>query len=176
MTLPLIICRVYEHFQIVRHYKITMASSKAPKQWALTVNETINSVEIWKQNLIYILSLDNNFAPYLATGMSWEKKTSANPTRGFTDDGATVAADQRKTAVQKSTMLDLMLGQIANFCPVISRSSIVKQSTSLESIWQRIRQYYGFQSTGAHFLDLASIKLDQNERPEALYERLMAFF
>ena len=153
-----------------------MASSKAPKQWALTTTETINTVEVWKQNLIYILSLDNNFAPYLASGVSWKKKASANPTRGLTDDGATIAADDRRTAVQKCTMLELMLGQIANFCPVISRNSIVKQSTSLEFIWQRIRQYYGFQSTGAHFLDLASFKLEQNERPEALYERLMAFF
>ena len=56
-----------------------MASSKAPKQQALTTTETINSVEIWKQNLMYILSLDNNFAPYLASGVSWLKKTSASP-------------------------------------------------------------------------------------------------
>ena len=70
----------------------------------------------------------------------------------------------------------LLLGQIANFCPVISRNSIVKHSTSLNDIWKKIRQHYGFQSTGEHFLDLASIRLQPDERPEDLFQRLMAFF
>ena len=65
-----------------------------------------------------------------------------------------------------------MLGQIANFCPVISRNTIVKNSTSVKSIWQATRAHYGFQSTGAHFLDFASIKLDVNED---LFQRLMSF-
>ena len=37
-------------------------------------------------------------------------------------------------------------------------------------------QHYGFQSTGAHFLDLASINLQPDEEPEDLFQRLMAFF
>ena len=58
-----------------------------------------------------------------------------------------------------------MLGQIANFCPVIARNTIVKGSTSLKSIWQAIRLHFGFQSTGAHFLDFSSIKLEADEKP-----------
>ena len=69
-----------------------------------------------------------------------------------------------------------MLGMIANYCSVVSRNSIIKSSTSLNDIWQKIRQHYGFQSTGAHFLDLASIKLQPGEKPQDLYQRLMAFF
>ena len=68
------------------------------------------------------------------------------------------------------------MGQIANFCPGVSRSSIVKNSVSLSDIWEKIRQHYGFQSTGAHFLDLASIIRQPDERPEDLYQRLLAFF
>ena len=68
-----------------------------------------------------------------------------------------------------------MLGQIANYCPVISRSTIVKNSTSIDNIWQAIRTHYGFQSTGGHFLDFADFKLEPNERPEDLYQCLMAF-
>ena len=75
----------------------------------------------------------------------------------------------------KSVMLHLMLGQIANYCPVISRNSIVKTSTSIESIWQCIRLHFGFQTTGAHFLDLADIRLGAEERPEDLYQRIVAF-
>ena len=59
-----------------------------------------------------------------------------------------------------------MLGQTEIFCPVISRNTIVKNSTSVKSIWQAIRAHYGFQSTGAHFPAFASIKLDADERPE----------
>ena len=76
---------------------------------------------------------------------------------------------------EKNVHLELMLGQIANFCPVISRNTIVKNSTSVKSIWQAIRAHYGFQSTGAHFLDFASIKLDVDEHPEDLLQQLKSF-
>ena len=69
-----------------------------------------------------------------------------------------------------------MLGQIANYASVISRNSIVKSSTSLNDIWQKLRQHFGFQSSGAHFLDLANIKLQPGERHEDLFQRLTAFF
>ena len=68
-----------------------------------------------------------------------------------------------------------MLGQIANYCPVISRNTLVKNSTSIQSVWNTIRAHFGFQITGAHFLDFADLHLEADERPEDLYQRLMAF-
>ena len=59
---------------------------------------------------------------------------------------------------------------------MLSRNSTVKHSTSLTDIWQKIHQYYGFQSTGAHLLDLASIHLQADERPEDLCQCLIGFF
>ena len=91
-----------------------MASARAPKQWELTKNETVNSVENWKQNLLYILSLDTNFAPFLKPGFEWKKKSTAHPTRGLADDGDNVPESQRWTGAQKITALELMLGMIAN--------------------------------------------------------------
>ena len=79
------------------------------------------------------------------------------------------------TAQQKVTFLELMLRQIANYCPVILRNAIVKSSTSIDSMWHTIHQHYRLQVTGAHFLDFADIRLEPNERPEDLYQRLMAF-
>ena len=143
------------------------ASPRAPKQWQLTKIETIASYESWRQNLIYVLSLDKNFVPFLDA--TWQKQTTANPRRGLTNDGSAVPEAQRLTAAQKNAHLDLLLDQIANFCPVISRNYIIKHSTYLNDIWQKIRQHYGFQSTGAHFLDLASIHLQPHERPEDLF-------
>ena len=152
-----------------------MATQRAPKQWRLTKNETITSFESWRQNLQYTLSLDANFATYLVDGATWLKKTSTNPVRGFTDDGEGVAQQLRRTAAQKVTHLELMLGQIANFCPVISRNTIVKNSTCMNDIWQAIRLHFGFQTSGGHFLDFDGIKLEPEERPEDLYQRLYSF-
>ena len=154
-----------------------MAQHRAPKQWRLTTIESITSFENWRQNLIYILSLDPNFADFLRDDATWLKKSATNPTRGLEADAAPIPADARRTAAQKCTHLELMLGQIANWAPVISRNSTVKQAKSVKDIWQKLREHYGFQSTGAHFLELANIGFKpDDERPEDLFQRIMAFF
>ncbi|CAH1266400.1 B4GALNT2 [Branchiostoma lanceolatum] len=149
-------------------------ANRAPKQWCLTKKETINSFENWRANQIYVLSLDPSFTPFLADGVTWQKRTAGVEHRGYTNDGEAVPEAQRRTAAQKAASLELMLGQVANFCPVISRNRIVKASTSLTDIWQAIRLHFGFQSTGGYFLDIAKICLEPNERPEDLYQRLTA--
>ena len=42
-------------------------------------------------------------------------------------------------------------------------------------IWLAIRLHFGFEATRAHFLDFSEIHLEHGERPEDLYQRLMAF-
>ena len=95
--------------------------------------------------------------------------------RDFVNDGEDVAEANRSTAAQKCTHLELMLGQLANYCPIISRNTFVKNSTSISSIWQSIRLHYGFQSTEGHFLEFNNIHVEANERPEDLYQRLASF-
>ena len=151
-------------------------SHRAPKQWCLTKNQTVNTFENWRQNLKYLLSLDPNFAPFLVDDAAWHKKSRADPTRGFVDDPVDVPVGRRRTALQKVTQLELMLGQVANYCPIISRNTIVQKSTSMGHIWNSIRAHYGFQNTGAHMMDFVNIKLEIDERPEDLFQRLMAFF
>ncbi len=153
-----------------------MASShRAPKQWCLTTNETINSFENWRQNLVYTLTLDTNFTKFLEDEFSWKKKSRKDAFRGMVDDGESIPESERRTKQQILKSLELMLGQIANFCPVIARNEIVNKSTSLNNIWQQIRLHFGFQSSGAHFLDLADIMLQPDEKPEDLYQRIVAF-
>ena len=146
-----------------------MSTLRAPKQRALTKAENINTFECWRQMLLYNLALDANFGPFLAHKATWSKQSKLKTYRGFTDKKDGLAA------AQQSVMLDLLLGQIANFCPVISRQTICKNSTSLSDIWQSIRLHYGFQTSGAHLLDFTHIELETDERPEDLYERLRAF-
>ena len=87
-----------------------MNSNRAPKQWSLTKNETITAFEAWRQNLQYSLSLDANFAPFLADNFSWKKKSSTSPQRGLTSDGEDVPTSRRRTANQKNVHLEPMLG------------------------------------------------------------------
>ena len=103
--------------------------------------------------------MDSNFAPFLADGVQWLKKTKAHPLRGLEADSDPVPLARRLTARQKVNFLELMLGQIANNCPIISRSTLVKNSTSLEYIWQTIRQRFAFQATGAQFTSFLTYTL-----------------
>ena len=92
-----------------------MATIRAPKQCSLSKTETITPFEAWRQNLVYTLSLDHNFAPFLVEGFTWVKKTATVPLHGFTDDDETVPEASRRTAAQKVNLLELMLGQIAQY-------------------------------------------------------------
>lgn len=150
-------------------------ANRAPKQWQLTTSETINSFKTWKDNLCYTLSLDPAFKPFLKDDVTWKKSTDPAPSRGFTDTAATDTTPII-TKESKCATLNLMLGQIANYCTIISRNQIIKNSTSLNDIWDKIRQHYGFHTTGSRFLDLAHIKLKAGERAEDLYQRLISFF
>uniref|UniRef100_A0A6A7G5Q4 Retrovirus-related Pol polyprotein from transposon opus n=1 Tax=Hirondellea gigas TaxID=1518452 RepID=A0A6A7G5Q4_9CRUS len=146
-----------------------MASSvRAPKQWCLSRVETVTSFENWRQNIQYVLSLYSKFSPFLVDDFKWEKKTKRDPTRGLEYDPSSVPEVRHYTAQQKVATLELMLGQVANYCPVISRNTIVRNSTSIDQIWQCIRLHYGFQSTGAHFVGLADMKLEVGELTEDL--------
>ena len=139
-----------------------MASNKAPKQKELTSHETLNSFKNWKANLLYTLALDKAFTPFLKDGCTWRKLSSVNPARGFTDDPD---GPNKQTKEEKCATLNLMLGHIANWATVISRNQIVNNSTSLNDVWDKIRQHYGFHATGSRFLDLTAIKLEAGDRP-----------
>ena len=133
-----------------------MSSSKAPKQWSLGKDESINTFNAWKDNLVYTLSLDTKFTRFLVQDASWLKFSSTDVTRGFTDDGTVTKEDQVK-------QLNLFLGQIANYATVISRNQIVRNSISLTDIWSKLREHYGLQVTGSKFIDLINIQLIPGE-------------
>ena len=148
-------------------------ATRAPKQWSLTTSETLTSFCNWKENLCYTLSLDANFTPFLANDFTWDDGDSEF--RGLIND-PNEGAQIGKTKQEKAKLLVLMLGQIANYCNIIARHQIVYESTSLDYIWNLVREHYGFNVTGSRFLDLATIKLEAGERPADLYQRLVSFF
>ena len=68
-----------------------------------------------------------------------------------------------------------MLGLISQWVPHYLASDITqKNSISLDSIWQAIRKYYGFQQSETQFMKFTSITWEDGERPERLYQRILA--
>ena len=125
------------------------------KPWDLTDEETLTSFQNWQSTIQYNLSLNTDWAQFLDSGVhkTWLKQSTAYPERGLTADGAPMPVDKRRSATTKNYQISLMLGYISGYASVISRNVIVKNSTSLPDVWQKLRQYYNFASTGAQFLD-----------------------
>ena len=110
-----------------------MATVLAPKQWSLTKTGTIPSFESWRQNLVYTLNLDSNYTQFLVSRVHWEKKTMQSPTVVFKmmlKLYKRPVARRRRTKEQKVTLLEMFLGQIPNYAPIISRNTIVKKTVS----------------------------------------------
>ena len=84
-----------------------------------------------------ILSLEEAFEPFLKPDVIWGRKTKTSRFRGFR---GTDAAHQVAT-------LETMFGLIANYAPLVSCGTIVKNSTSLKSVWNILCLYYGIQSS-----------------------------
>ena len=63
---------------------------------------------------------------------------------------------------------------VAQYEPVLLRKDVIKYSTSLSWIWQRIRRHYGFVQSEVNFLKLCEIKHKDNERYETFFQRILA--
>lgn len=152
-----------------------MTSKFAPKCRTLTATETSASFDIWKENLLFNLTIDGSFEEFLEDEYTWGRKSVLN--RGLT---ATLDNDNKvkQSAKQKAALLQLMLGSIASYAPVISRQSIVSDALCLNDIWARLRTHYGFRKTGSLILDLPTLTLTPgtpSESYESLWERFHAF-
>lgn len=144
--------------------------SKIAKPWKLSEEETFSSYQAWQHNMEYTLSKEAAFAPFLAEKFTWTKQTAANPCRGLTDD-------EGERGLKKETKvinLNTMLRYITQWTPHYLANDIEKQSVSISSVWQRIRKYYCFQQSESQFLKLSLIRQEEGERPERLYQRILA--
>ena len=142
-------------------------SGFAPKPRVLTPNETPESFQNWKENLMLNLTLDGTFEFLLDDDVTWQSASVRH--RGFESDTDGLSGQQ------KAAVLKTLLGTIAGFAPVISRQFITQEALSLSHIWSRLRIRYGFRKSGGLILDLASVHLEEGESHEGLWERLHAF-
>ena len=124
-----------------------------PKQWKLTPNETQNSFDNWRESMIWHISLDAKSSRFLTDLNTWNN--TAN--RGFTDDPVSVHQDTRMTAIAKKSCLNIILGSVASNAPVISPKFVKKVATSLDEIWTKLRQHYGFKRSGYRITEFLNL-------------------
>ena len=149
-----------------------MGTRFAPKPTVLQGEPTPTQLEAWINNMIFNLTVDGSFEEFLAEGFTWSPSTVVN--RGLIDD-ENGPAQSRRTARQKVAYLNLMLGSIHSYAPVISKRFITEEAQSLNEIWDRLRTRFGCRKTGGLILDLASISLEPEESYEGLWERVLSF-
>lgn len=147
--------------------------AKAPKPWMLTEDESFSSFRNWKRTIIYNLKAEKKYTAFLKANVTWEAFTSANPDRGQADD-EDMAAEGAVSKEVKAENLNDMLGYIAQYSPVELNTEISCNNTSLDEVWQSIRDYFGFKQSEAQFLKYSSLKWETNERPEKLYRKVVA--
>ena len=151
-----------------------MASSRlVPKQRSLNENESFASFEAWRESLVFHIVLDNKFARFIGDLKNWSAYKIEN--RGFTDDGSDIAVETRMTAQVKSATLQVVLGAVASYAPVINHKYITQQAKSLDEIFERLRAHYGFRKTGSRITEALEFKLESMETRESLWERVYGF-
>ena len=148
------------------------ANLRALRCWELQESITITDFAKWQSCLEFNLVSFGIYEAFLKSDASWSKVSVTN--RGLTGDPETVAENSRKTALQKNALLTQMLGIIAQYSPSLLRNDIIKKSTSMSWIWNRIRRHYGFQQSEVHFLNIHNIRRKEGERYETLYQRLVS--
>ena len=117
-------------------------AGKGPRPWKLSEEESFASFTSRQHNFLYHLGRDESFKPYVTPGPdgnypTWNKYYAANQTRSFLD------TEHRLMAAQKAAQLAEMLGYIIQWVPHYLANDIIKSSTSISTIWQFIRKYYG---------------------------------
>ena len=154
-----------------------MNIAHGPKVRTLTTSETVSSLESWKANVLYGLRLNPDFRDYLDENFIFGKKTKYMPSRNLKDIFRSDTVTEGDPPVQKEVLVkiksreeravevELLLEQVANYCPHVPRSDIVKDCGSLKEVWKTIRSYYNKQLTGSSLNDIWNLRRELDETP-----------
>ena len=140
---------------------------------AIGVTET--GLEIWYDQLLSYLEQEDDYALFMDGGAydTWEPaeeypdriRRVVNPDHG--------PADLAKRRKQLRTFLTIS----ARACHEHTYNTVIKHSTSLKWIVNKLREDHNIQKKGIHFLNLLEITYNQEETtPTAFYNRYRAHF
>ena len=162
-----------------------------PKLRCLTANESIASLEAWRNNIIYGLKQNPDFREYLTDNFIWGKKTRISPNRDLANIYRKELIQQEdrtkepkeelilvKSSEDRAEVVDLLLDQIANYCQDIHipRQDITRDCRCLKDVWQVIRQYYNKQQSGSLLNDVWKLRREVDETPQSLFARMKQLY
>jgi hypothetical protein len=113
----------------------------------------------------------------LIDGVTWLKKTTTAPLRGFENDADTVPEAHRRTAEQKAAQTGACVGPNSQllpcnfpeyYCQKLDIFEHYLARNSGNSFWISVHRL-------SYFLDFNNIHLETDARPEDLYQRLVSF-
>ena len=144
-----------------------MATSlKVTRPNRLTNDETLTSFEDWRNNTVFYLTQDKDFANLLKETTKWTKSSDADPNRGL------ASSSERQ-------ILDRFLGLIAGLAPPLLYHEIIEDTTCITDIYRLLRNYYSFSPSEGTFIKYYSIRRDvvngTLERPLHLYLRMKQY-
>ena len=148
-----------------------------PKLTELGPKLTFNQFEQWRSSMLYNLTLNDNFRPYLT--IEFGKKTRAKPNRDLLGDltSENTPDPEGKTAADKCVIVDMMLDQISNWTlNVIPRNDITRDCGSINEVWQKLRLFFNYETTGALLNEVWNVSREPDESPQALYSRLKQLY
>ena len=128
------------------------------------------------------LKQNDNFLPFLTGGIyaNW-KPASENDGRietlhvddpPDTDNGANRATKLAKRQKDLLTMLNMIARKVDQY----DYDDVMKESNSVQSIWNMIELVYNIGRKGVHFLDLNKIKYEKEESPAKFYKKIYHHF
>ena len=158
-----------------------------PKVKPLTSKESLSSLEAWRSNVTYGLRLNPSFREFLSDAMIFGKKTRTNPTRDLEDVYKKERMEQEdktfaevlvksKTKEERCDEVDLLLEQVANYCPHVPRTDITRDCGSMKEVWSTIRRFYNKQRTGASLNEVWNVRKELDESPQCLYARMKQLY
>lgn len=147
----------------------TSGTKSFVRPWRLTEVESFSSFNNWRSTITYHVCQDENVKQFFVNSCTWKKKSPLSPNRGLAATTVPVAA-----AEDRCTLLNQMLGLICQYAPHFFQNQIQNTSTSMQSIWSFIREYYRFAQSESTFMKFLDIRQEQEERPERLYYRLLS--
>ena len=148
--------------------------AKLAKPWKLTEDEDFSSFKAWRHNMLYCLKQVPAYLKFIPIDpkakISWNKYSSGDPNRGLQDDDGA----NGKTAQEKASDLQAMLLYISQWVPCFLANDIELNTTCIDDVWNIIRRYYNIEQSEVQFIKFSSIKREENERPETLYQRILS--
>ena len=99
---------------------------------------------------------------------------STDPNRGFKEEKI---GNKTISAEEQSTLVSDMLESIISFMPEIAPSAVIPKATSLEWVYNLLREHYGCARTGRDMMHkFKTLERKPGERLRAYWSRYVAFF